>query len=248
MTDLHFIIWVSITYLVAGIVKGVIGSGMPTIGVGVLTAVLGLHPALALMLVPTTVTNIWQALVGGHFRAIFARAWPFLLPATLTIFIGALALTRVNVAWLSALLGLLLAVYGVFGLLRPPFMMARSKETAIGVVAGLINGTLGGMTGSFGMPGIPYLQAMGMPRDEFIQALGILFTMSTLALAIALGGEKLLTADLGLASALALIPALVGMVIGTWLRRRLSEDRFRKVFFASQILLGGYIVLRAVLH
>jgi uncharacterized membrane protein YfcA len=104
------------------------------------------------------------------------------------------------------------------------------------------------MTGSFGMPGIPYLQAMGMPRDEFIQALGILFTMSTLALAIALGGEKLLTADLGLASALALIPALVGMVIGTWLRRRLSEDRFRKVFFVSQILLGGYIVLRAVLH
>jgi uncharacterized membrane protein YfcA len=248
MIDPHFITWVTLTYLVAGMVKGVIGSGLPTIGVGVLTAVLGLHPALALMLVPTTVTNIWQALVGGYFRAILLRAWPFLVPATLTIFIGALALTRVNVMWLSALLGLLLAVYGVFGLLRPPLTMQTRNETRLGVIAGALNGILGGMTGSFGMPGIPYLQAMGMPRDQFIQALGILFTLSTLALAIALGGEQLLSADLGLASAFALIPALIGMLIGQWLRRRLSEHRFRKVFFASQVLLGGYIVLRAALH
>jgi uncharacterized membrane protein YfcA len=247
MIDLNFIIWVTLTYLVAGIVKGVIGSGMPTIGVGVLTAVLGLHPALALMLVPTTVTNIWQAVVGGHFRAIFARAWMFLVPATLTIFLGALALTRVNVTWLSALLGFLLAVYGAVGLLRPPLTMAKRNERWIGVIVGLINGTLGGMTGSFGMPGIPYLQAMGLPRDEFIQALGILFTLSTLALAIALGGQHLLSADLGVASALALIPALAGMALGQLLRWRLSEERFRRVFFVSQVLLGCYIVVRAAL-
>jgi hypothetical protein len=246
MIDLHFIVWVTLTYLVAGIVKGVIGSGMPTIGVGVLTAVLGLHPALAVMLVPTTVTNIWQAVVGGHFRAIFVRAWLFLVPATLTIFIGALALTRVNVAWLSGLLGFLLAVYGVVGLLRPPFTMARRNEGWLGAVAGCINGILGGMTGSFGMPGIPYLQAMGLPRDQFIQALGILFTLSTIALAIALGGQQLLTADLGLASAFALIPALAGVVAGQWVRWRLSENRFRQIFLASQILLGAYIVLRAI--
>ena len=114
------------------------------------------------------------------------------------------------------------------------------------MVAGFINGVLGGMTGAFGVPGIPYLQALGLRRDELIQAMGMLFTLSTVSLMLALGGQQLLSAELGVASVAAIAPALVGMAIGQRLRRLLSEARFRTVFFASQIALGGYIVLRSV--
>ena len=246
LSDPHFLISVALTFLLGGVVKGVIGSGLPSIAMGVLTAVIGLHPAMALMLAPTIVTNVWQALVGGHFWAVMSRAWPFLLTATLAIWLGAMALTRVNVSLLSAMLGALLALYGVIGLLRRPWTLAKGTESWIGVVAGFMNGVLGGMTGAFGVPGIPYLQALGLRRDELIQAMGMLFTLSTVSLMLALGGQQLLSVELGVASVAAIAPALVGMAIGQRLRRLLSEARFRTVFFASQIALGGYIVLRSV--
>jgi hypothetical protein len=198
------------------------------------------------MLAPTIVTNLWQALTGGHIRAVALRIWPFLLASAAAIWIGAEALTRVKVSWLAALLGFLLALYGAFGLLRPPLAIPQRQQMPIGIVAGLLSGVLGGMTGSLGVPGIPYLQAIGLPRDQLIQALGMLFSVSSISLALALGGQRLLGVDLGLASALATIPALIGMAIGQKLRQLLPEQRFRKIFFASQVALGGYIILRAM--
>jgi uncharacterized protein len=247
MSDPNVILWITLTFLVAGAVKGIVGSGLPTIALGVLTAALGLHSAMVLMLAPTIITNLWQALTGGHTRAVGLRIWPFLLASAAAIWIGAEALTRVKVSWLAALLGFLLALYGAFGLLRPPLTIPQSRQMPIGIVVGLLSGVLGGMTGSLGVPGIPYLQAIGLPRDQLIQALGMLFSVSSISLALALGGQQLLGVELGIASALATVPALIGMAIGQKLRQLLPEQRFRKIFFASQVVLGGYIVLRAMI-
>lgn len=247
MSDPVVILWIVLTYLAAGTVKGIIGSGLPVVALGVLTAALGLHSAMALMLVPTIVTNVWQALIGGHTRAVGLRIWPFLLSAAFAIWIGAEALTHLNVSWLAALLGFLLALYGAYGLLRPPLAIPPSKQLRIGIVAGVLSGIFGGMTGSLGVPGIPYLQAIGLPRDQLIQALGMLFSVCTISLALALGRHGMLSSELGLASLLATIPALAGMALGQKLRQLLSEQRFRKMFFVAQIMLGGYVVLRAIM-
>ena len=102
------------------------------------------------------------------------------------------------------------------------------------------------MTGSFVVPGVLFLQAMGLPRDMLIQAMGILFTASTLALAVALQGNGLLTIELGTVSSAALLPAIIGMVIGQRIRQRLSEEIFRKVFFVALLVLGAYIIVRAL--
>jgi uncharacterized protein len=246
--DVYSIVAVALTFLLAGMVKGIVGQGLPTVSIGLLTAVIGLHPAMALMLAPTIVTNIWQAIVGGHMRTVMVRAWPFLVVATVSIWFGAMMLTRVNVALLASLLGLLLTLHGVIGLLRPPATrLPKHAETWAGLVAGFLNGFFGGMTGAFAVPGVPYLQALGLQRDQLIQAMGIMFTLSTITLMLALGGQELLTVELGMASVAAIAPALLGMALGQQVRRLLSEARFRKVFFASQIALGGYIVLRSAL-
>ena len=94
------------------------------------------------------------------------------------------------------------------------------------------------MTGSFVVPGVLYLQSIGLARDALIQAMGLLFTLSTLGLGLSLGGLDLLSGDLALLSALAVLPALLGMRIGQHLRGHLSEARFRRVLFAALLLLG----------
>jgi uncharacterized protein len=245
MSDPVTISLIAATFLVAGGVKGIIGLGLPTISLALLTATIGLHPAMAMMLAPSLVTNVWQAVVGGNGKAIIARIWPFLTMATVTVWFGAEFLTRVDVSLLSALLGALLIAYALIGLIGVKFAISGSRERWAGPVVGAINGVFTGMTGSFAVPGIPYLQALGLPRDMLIQAMGMLFTASTVALAVSLGGKNLLTTELGIISAAAVIPACIGMMIGQRARRKIPEALFRRIFYLALIVLGGYIIARS---
>ncbi|ESR24200.1 sulfite exporter TauE/SafE family protein [Lutibaculum baratangense] len=245
MSDPLVLLAIAGTCLLAGLVKGVIGLGMPTVILALLTTTLGLTQAMALMLLPTAITNLWQAMSGGHGLAILRRIWPFLLLAMGTVWIGALALTRLDLDLLSGLLGVLIAVYSVVNLFGVRFSVPPRHERWTGLVCGAANGVLTGMTGAYAVPGVMYLQAIGMPRDMFVQAMGMLFGGSTLALAVALGGGGFLDAELGWLSLVALLPALLGMAVGMRVRSYLSEAVFRRVFFVSLLLLGAYIVATA---
>jgi uncharacterized membrane protein YfcA len=234
------------TFLLAGMIKGVIGLGLPTVSLAVLTVVLGLPQAMALLLVPSFLTNVWQAAVGGNATTILKRIWPFILMATVTVWIGAIALTTIDLSILSALLGLLLITYAVANLAGVRFSIPARHEIWAGTALGTANGILTGMTGSFVVPGVMFLQAIGLPRDTLIQAMGILFTASTIALAVSLGLNGLISPRLGVMSMVAVVPAIAGMVAGQKIRKRLSEVVFRKVFFISLLGLGFYITANAI--
>jgi len=237
---------VAATFLIAGSVKGIIGLGLPTVSLALLTVAMGLPEAMNLLLIPSFVTNVWQAFVGGHTKEVIKRIWPFLLAATVTIWFGANALTRVDLSLLSALLGLLLIAYAALNLSGFKLTIKEHREGWAGPAIGAINGILTGMTGSFVVPGVMFLQALGLSRDALIQAMGMLFSLSTLGLGIALGSNDLLDTDLGLLSGAALIPAILGMVIGQKVRQRLSDQLFRRIFFISILLLGAYIIFGAI--
>jgi hypothetical protein len=109
-----------------------------------------------------------------------------------------------------------------------------------------MNGVLTGMTGSFVVPGVMYLQSIGLAKDALIQAMGMLFALSTMALALALKSNDLLTMEQGVASVTALLPAIAGMMFGRRIRQAISEKLFRKVFFIALLVLGAYIVFSAL--
>jgi uncharacterized membrane protein YfcA len=234
------------TFLLAGFVKGVIGLGVPTVSLALLTVTLGMKPAMALLLLPSLVTNLWQAFAGGAFLAIVRRTWSLLLAMCLAAWVGVHLLTRADTALLSGLLGALLCVYAALGLARPQIPAPGRHETWLSPLVGVVNGVLTGLTGSFVVPGVPYLQSLGLGRDALVQAMGIMFTVSTLALAVSLSGQSLLPGDLWLLSLAAVLPALLGMVLGQVFRQLLSEAVFRRVFFISLVILGLYIAASAL--
>lgn len=237
---------VLVTFLLAGTVKGVIGLGLPTVSLGLLTALIDLPTAMALLLVPSFATNLWQAGVGGHAKTLLRRLWPFLVPATGAIWIGGMLLGRLSTDVLTTILGALLIVYAATSLAGFRLSLSALNERWSGPFFGIVNGILTGMTGSFVVPGVMFLQAIGLPRDQLIQAMGILFSLSTLGLAVALQSNAFLSVDLGLQSTIALLPALVGMVAGQRLRKSLSETAFRRVFFLALLALGIAIIWRSV--
>lgn len=245
MFDAATILAVAGTFLLAGAVKGVIGLGLPTVSLAVLAVAIDLPTAMALLLVPSFVTNVWQGAVGGHGRDLLRRIWPFLLVAAVTVRLGASALTRVDFSLLSALLGLLLVAYAAANLLGLGFRVEARREKWAGPLVGLVNGVLTGMTGSFVVPGVMYLQALGLSRDALIQAMGMLFTVSTLALGFSLQANDLLRTEHGALSTMALAPAMAGMAAGQRIRKKLSEQLFRRIFFLSLLVLGAYLAARA---
>ena len=235
------------TFFVAGVVKGVVGLGLPTVSLAVLTATIGLKPAMALLVFPSLVTNAWQAAVGGRLWVLLWRLSPLLIMVCVGTWLGVRLLAAVRVEFLSLLLGLLVAGYAAFGLARPQMGDLRRHEAWLSPTTGLVNGALTGMTGSFVVPGVLFLQAMRLGRDELVQAMGILFTVSTAVLGLALGAERLMPGDLAWISCLAVVPALAGMQAGVLIRQRLSEAAFRTLLFVALLALGLYIVARSAM-
>jgi uncharacterized membrane protein YfcA len=143
---------IAAVFLLAGLVKGVVGLGLPSVSLGLLTALIGLPEAMALMLVPSFVTNLWQALAGGALAAIWRRLWRLLLAVCLGVWLGAGLLARGDTALLAGLLGILLALYAIVGLAAPRIPAPGRREAWLSPLVGAVNGLLTGLTGSFVVP------------------------------------------------------------------------------------------------
>jgi hypothetical protein len=114
-------------------------------------------------------------------------------------------------------------------------------------VIGGVNGVITGLTGVYVFPSVPYMQALGVPRDTLVQAMGVMFSICTLALAAALATNALIPSDAGLMSVAAVAPALAGMAVGQRLRRRLSEAAFRRLLLLALLAIGVYLLVEWVL-
>ena len=182
--------------LLAGLLKGTIGVGFQTVGIAFLTIITNLPNAIALLLIPSLVTNIWQAGVGGKLIIILIRLWPLIITASMMVWFGSIALTSVSLSYLSALLGFLLIIYSTFSLFGFRLEVKTKNERWLAPFIGLINGVLTGMTGIFVVPCVFYFQAIGFRKDTLIQSMGVLFTALTLMLIVSLKTQDILTLEL----------------------------------------------------
>jgi len=238
---------VSAILVLGGLVKGVSGFGLPTVGLGLLALSRPLPEAMALMLLPTMSTNLWQATAGGAFRATLLRLRWFLLAAAGGTLLAAGSISKADASVLSALLGGLLVVSSSTALLGPRWPVpSPARERWLSPLMGGLSGVLTGLTGSFITPAAPWLAALRLPPDMFVQGFGMGAVVATVCLAAALAGQGLLPPGLGLASVAVLVPTFGGLAAGRVLRRRLPEARFRQVIQCCLLALGAYLVARSL--
>lgn len=241
-------ILVAAVFILAGAVKGVIGLGLPTLSMALLAVWMPPAAAAALLILPSLVTNLWQLQplpglgrlarrLGGMQLGIVAGTW---LGAWL---FGAPAGAGARVA-----LGLALVAYAAWAMLARPLLLDSRHEPWLGPLAGALTGAITALTGVFVLPAVVYLQALSLPRDALIQAMGLSFTTSTVALGLALAGQDSYSTPLLGASLAMLLPALAGMAFGQWLRVRMPLPAFRRCFFAGLALLGVYMVARELIR
>jgi len=235
-----------LTFLVAGLVKGVIGLGLPAIAVGLLSLAMTPAEAAALLVVPSLATNIWQLAAGPSFSALARRLLPMMLGVCLGTWAGSGLLTGAGAAEASIALGVALLAYAGLGLTRLRLSVPPAWERPLAPAIGIATGLVTAATGVFVIPAVPYLQALGLGKDDLVQALGLSFTVSTVAMAASLAHEGAFGGTDATLSLLALVPALGGMALGQWLRGRISPEMFRRCFFLGLLALGAHLALRGV--
>ncbi|MEP4766801.1 MAG: sulfite exporter TauE/SafE family protein [Roseibium sp.] len=229
-------------FMIAGIVKGLVGFGMPAISLGLLTILVGVDKAIVIILWPALLTNVWQASLGGHLRVLLARLWPFLLAAMLTLWFGTFILTKLPDGGADLVLGVLMVAYAVPLLAGITFFIPERLQMPVGIIVGAVNGVFSGLTGTYAVPGMMYLQSIGLSRDALIQAMGLLFMLSTVTLWAALGSFGMVRASETFLSMQMVVPAFVGVWLGLVIRRRLSDAGFRSAVLIVILAMGLYLV------
>ncbi|WP_312602328.1 MULTISPECIES: sulfite exporter TauE/SafE family protein [Pseudomonas] len=242
------ILFCSLVFLLAGIIKGVLGMGLPTVAVALLVLVMTPGEASALLLIPSLVTNLWQLYGGPALGQLISRLWLMMVMLCLGTLLTVRWLTESENVFIPAMLGLILIVYGCMGLCAYRLPTVSESGGLVSGAVGFVTGLITGATSVFVVPAVPYLQAMNLGRERLIQALGLSFTVSTLTLGAGLSWQGALVIDDVKTSLLMLLPALAGLLAGQKLRTRLSETLFRRLFFIGLLLLGIFLFVRPFLR
>ncbi len=227
-------------FLLAGTVKGLVGMGLPTITIALTSLVLPLSDTIALVALPTIFTNFWQAAVGGKFRIIVRRQWPLIVPLAVTLYLTMWAVGRKGPEWAFLVLAAMLVIYSVLGLFRIRLHIHADLEKPLAPVIGVASGVVAGLVGVPVVPLMPYLQGLDIKPTELVQTLGVVLCATSLALTVSLLRFGLLDGPHAIVSAVAVVPAVAGMWIGTQVRLRLSVEQFRLAVLWALLLTGLY--------
>ncbi|MBX9942661.1 MAG: sulfite exporter TauE/SafE family protein [Reyranella sp.] len=237
MTDLQILVIAS-AFIIAGIAKGAIGMGLPPIAVGLMVLALPLSDALAIMAVPTLVTNIWQAMYGRNFLVLLRRFWSLAATAVAALLVVAATLGKLGSPSAVAWLGVMLVLYAAIALLAWRPRVSRQAERWASPLMGLASGAVAGITGIAAVPFLPYMQSLDIDKDDLVQGLGILFVCIIGALTLALAHQGALHAGNVAGSFAAVVPTALGVWLGQKGRRALSPETFRRVFLLGMLAIG----------
>lgn len=237
-----YLVVITVAFLLAGLVKGVSGLGLPTVGIGLLSLAMLPSQAAALIVLPALITNVWQMTSGPGLVSLVRRLWPMQLGVFVGTWAGAGLMTGSNAGIAVIGLGIALVIYGIIGLMNVHMPRVPVRvEWWLGAIVGTATGVVTAATGVFVIPAVPYLQALKFEREGLVKALGLSFTVSTIALGWSLVSSGILNPHTAVFSLLALIPALIGMIAGERLLHIMRPEVFRYWFFSGLTLLGIYL-------
>ncbi|MEM8790510.1 MAG: sulfite exporter TauE/SafE family protein [Pseudomonadota bacterium] len=235
-------------WLAAGTIKGTVGIGMPTAAVGMMSQVIDPRAAIAMVVVPSMLTNAWQVWRSGDIMGAVGRYRWFLLFLVGMILIVSLGFTaRVPTDTLIFVLGCIVVIFSVMSLgWAPPVIPERHDRTGQ-IIAGGIAGGLGGLTAIWAPPMIVYLTGRRVERDEFVRASGLIIFSGTMPLLFTFSQNGMMDRDDFMLGVAMTIPAMIGFQIGEKIRGYLDTERFRTVVLVLFLLLGLNLIRRALL-
>jgi uncharacterized membrane protein YfcA len=219
-----------------GFTKGIAGLGLPMIAIPLLAFAVKLPTAVALLVLPTVVSNLFQAFQRGAFLPVVQRFWTLLIVFVPAIALGAELLVSVDERILYVVLGIAILAITVLIRLAPRFAISRATERWLSPFAGALAGLLGGASSLFGPVIMIYLLTLRMEKREYIATVSLLYCTGAASFGIALTAVGGFGRQQALYSALALAPVFAGMLIGQKIGDRLDRRNFERTLHVLYVM------------
>lgn len=226
-----------LAFLAGGLVKGLIGGGLPSIVVPIMAIVVDPAFAAAVTLIPVAATNIWQALDGRLLGVVLRRFWVFFLMLFIGVAGGSQILVGLPPQTAALLIGVAVVFLSPIPLMAHRFSISSGRESYLNPMVGAASGVLGGTTVIF-TPVLVYFAMLRLDKDLYVATAAVTAICSMVPLYLGLGFSEALDWAAVRFSVLLLVPTLLGYVLGRALRGAISQRAFRLILTASLVLLG----------
>lgn len=242
--DVTAIAWATLGLTVAGVVKGATGLGYASCALPFLVPLVGLKVAMALVLVPAIASNAQVMLTTGHLGEMLTRFKWLYIAIFPGITVGLWGLHVIDTAIATKTLGIVLVGYVAFAVFKPELRLPTQLERPLQIPVGLLNGIVTGLTGSQVMPLFPFVMSLDLDPARLVQAVNIAVTSASIVTGAGMVLTGLVSASVAWLSMLALVPAMLGVAIGTRARAHIPQARFRSLVLYFIGAMGLTLVMR----
>jgi len=248
--ELSLPLWAAVLAIgiLAGFVKGTVGFALPMIMVSGLGSFLPPETAIAGLLIPTLVTNAFQAFRNGLAAALESarRHRRFVVVVMVVIVLSAQLVVALPADVLFLTIGVVVTLFALVQLSGVRLSFARARPRVSEFAFALIAGFVGGLSGIWGPPTVLYLTALDTPKVEQMRVQGIVYGFGAVMLTMAHVNSGVLDAQTAPFSALLLVPVALGLWLGVRVQDGLDQSRFRRVTLFVLVLAGLNLVRRGL--
>lgn len=233
-------------FLIAGIVKGAMGFGLPVVSITLLPFILPVETALALNALVILVSNIQQIRQAGETRAGFSAAWSMMLGMAIMVPVGAHFTAGITASTLLTVLGSFVLAFVVLSFVNPALRIPAGWEQRTGFGMGLISGFVGALTSAPGPIFVMYVVSLHLNRAVYMAALGFIMSLFGLVVATSYAAVGIVRWEHVPTGLISIVPAMAGMWLGNTWAKRLPVETFRKAVLAILGVLACLMIRRAM--
>ena len=228
--------------IVAGLLKGTIGVGMPVVALPLLSLFIDVKSAAMLLSMPLIFSNLPQALEGGKTGRCLMQLTPVILGMVPGLFLGVQVLLALDANVAKIIAGLVLVGVGGVTLLAPKLKLQPRLVLAAGVTFGFFGGILGGIAAMAGPLVFIFMLAKGLHGKAFTKEASLYLVVSSGLLAIFLTASHEFSWIDASVSTAATLPVVLGMYAGQYMRDKIAPETFKRLVLIAVIASGAELL------
>ena len=241
------VVYILFTYFLGGITQGILGVGLITVVISLLSFVIDVKETIALVIIPTIITSFFQMINGNNLKDIIRDTRYFLVFSTLIIVPGVFLLKVLESDLILIFIAILLFMNSSLSLSNRVVAIPNHQNSIIQVSAGSLNGFIIGLTSIYTMPFVFLLQSLKYNKEKTVQFMGLAFLLYSSMQFISFSYSKLISINTIFPSLIVTLPVIIGFFLGKKIRSFISEKLFKKLFYLMLLLMSGIILINAFL-
>ena len=241
------LILITIIALFSGLVKGIVGFGMPMILITGMTVFMSPDMALGILILPTLIANGWQACRQGFtaaYQVIFDHRW-FLGAGGVLLLITTQLVPLLSQSLFFLCLGIF--VVGFASLMLSGWQPKGRSRAGLSIGCALVAGIGGGLSGVWGPQTVMYLSTQNLEKKAQMRTQGVIYGLGAILLLIGHLKSGIATLPVLSLGAFAILPACLGIWIGFKVQDRINQRVFRLTTLSVLVLAGLNLVRRGIM-